>query len=763
MTSYNQLTDGGIATLDPDGQAPADRLMDPMAAQDLVQRFILNDMTRSKKRAMVKGLVDGNPPYQASKLRSVGRSEACNVNWRMAESFVNAAVGLFYDIFSESPTNATIQLETGHDDDRKSSVATEEFDRLQKEEKSFDYNMQLSQYDMVLYGSGPFIFEDALDWRCRAFETKDLKLPDQAPSDANQWELAALLVDYLPHQLYEFIRNEKFAEETGWNIEATRQAIINACPKTQEGGQYLNWEWHQQQLKTGSFAYSQISNVISVSHLYYRQFPLDGEVEGRISHKIVLQNVDEGATRADNQASSQEFLFSNPRRFKNWSEIIHPMYYDRGNGGKHYSVTGAGIKMYSALEYQNRLMCKLSDDAFAAKVLFKPTTGSASQQMNLAQFGNYAVLPTGFDLVQTAINPLIQDGLMMNTEISKTVSSNLGSYRQNLQEKNGNPITATETQVRASEQSRLGNTQLARYYVQLDTLYAEKFRRATNPNLIPSLSGGKEALEFQKRCEARGVTLNDLAHPRSIQATRVVGQGSAYVRQQSLEFLLGMISMLPESGRANLIQDVIAARSGQFSVERYFPIDEQSKLPSDQNAEAMQWVAAMKVGVQPVVTETQNAVIYAQTYLQAAAQAAQSLEQGGNPAEVITFIDMAGTAAHAQLQRIAIDPTRKQVYDVLMEQWKQLAQMADQLKQHMQQQQEGQQQAQQQQSEQQMKVQADIQAQQAKTQADIQMKQQKNQMTMMEKQQKANQSLAINDAKGAQQIRQSAKKQAAQK
>ncbi len=46
-----------------------------------------------------------------------------------------------------------------------SKIITEEFDRLQKLDKDFDYIMQLSQREMVLIGNGPLIFEDSSNCR----------------------------------------------------------------------------------------------------------------------------------------------------------------------------------------------------------------------------------------------------------------------------------------------------------------------------------------------------------------------------------------------------------------------------------------------------------------------------------------------------------------------------------------------------------------------------------------------------------------------
>jgi hypothetical protein len=318
-----------------------------------------------------------------------------------------------------------------------------------------------------------------------------------------------------------------------------------------------------------------------------------------------------------------------------------------------------------------------------------------------------------------------------------------------LQRDGGNPVTAREIDWRASEQARLGKTQLNRYYQQLDALYEETYRRAASSDQRAELPGGSAALEFQKRCVSRGVPLAALRKTKCVQATRIAGQGSPFMRQQSLEFLLGMIAMLPEGGRSNLIQDVIAARTGQAAVRRYFPEPPQDITALDQAAEAQDKVAAMKVGLLPMVTPTQNALIYAQTYLQAAAQAAASLEQGANPAEVAAFLDLAGQAVAAQLQRLAQDPTRQQQFKALEQEFKKLAQIADQVRQMA-----GEQQPEQPAAQPGMPV--EEQAKVAKVKLDMELKAAKAKQMMDLKAQKFQQDRALADARTASQLQQSA-------
>ena len=456
----------GLATISREG-VPETRMCNALDAISRIQ-FLLRaeQQGRAQRRSLVKGLVDGNPPYRPTDMRNAGRAHQCNVNWRVAEYYLNHARAAFYDIFSEAPTFYTIRTAQGNPNQREtwSRTITDEFDRMLREDRSWDYAIQISQYEMILYGSGPLTFDDDKDWRNVAILNRDSIVPDYTKSDTTQWEEFVIRRDYSPDKLYGFIRNEKIAFEQGWDVTATRKAIMEAHPKTREGGQYSSWEWHQQQLKNQSFDYTSRCKVIPVSHYYFKEFPKAGEQEGRITHTIVI-NPEDAQTTQDNK-----YLFQHIGRFANWDQVVFPMYYDNDGGGYHHSVTGLGTKMYSAMEYQNRLLCNLADKVFSPKILFKPTTASVSQKLSIAQFAEYGQVPQGFDILQTPVGSFIEDGLVLNREITGLVSSNLSQYNQSVKKPEGNPITATEAKIDASEQARLGKTQLNHYYAQLDRL-----------------------------------------------------------------------------------------------------------------------------------------------------------------------------------------------------------------------------------------------------------------------------------------------------
>jgi len=212
---------------------------------------------------------------------------------------------------------------------------------------------------------------------------------------------------------------------------------------------------------------------------------------------------------------------------------------------------------------------------------------------------------------------------------------------------------------------------------------------------------------------------------------------------------------LPENGRDNLIADKIAAEAGQSAVARYYPTRATDQMATEQNERANNQVAGMKVGVPPIVDASQSSLIFAQTFLNAGAQAMGSLQQGANPAQVLGFLELAGPGARAHLNRMQNDPTREPLYKALDAQWQKMAALTDKLRQQLQQQAQAQ-------NGQAAKTQAamtDQQIAQAKASSDIAIKTQKSRAQMAQSQERHQiktrqqiQDMALADARTASEI-----------
>jgi len=729
------MSDGnetGLRTILPDGRVPECRMKDASSTQDFVRRLIQGDVKRSRVRGNVDGLVDGNPPFQPAALAAAGRREACNVNWGTSRSYLESGSGAFYDLFSEAPGFVFIQTSHGNPEQQiewsriMSEIADEEF----AASEDFDDDMQLSQNEMTLHGNGPLYFQNEFDVFPMAVETSDLKMPERTRSKPGRWETSTIIFDYYPPELYAFIRDEKAAEKTGWDVDYTKLCIQHAMGIRKENDQAVGWEWYQNQLKSNSLAYYDDSKVIRVAHVFWKEF------NQRITHSIVL--------RDDTTGDGTQYLYLKVGRYENFKQCIHPMYFDRGRGGYHHNITGLGVKMFGPMAYENRLLCNLMDKTFAPKILFKPTSADATQKLQMAHFGDYGVLPAGTEAIQNPVQGFLTDGLAMFRTSSELMRSNLSQYRQTVpMEKPGNPETAFEIREKVSQQGALSNTTFSRYYRQLDSLYAEIIRRMCNIN-----SPHEIAMRYQTKCMDRGVPEECFGRIKSVKAIRVIGQGSPFMRQQVTSELSGVIGGCSEEGQNNWRNDFIASRAGQGAVARYNPHATVKQLSTDQRERAMNQVAGMKIGLPPTLTSSQDALTFATTFLEACVQAIQSVMKGADIAEVVRFLDIAAPSAAAHIRRLAKDPLKKDMVDGLISQWKRVMAMADKFKAKLQQQ------AQQQQAQQQATQKAlnDEELKNAKLKGEEQRKNMKIQAQLQRDQAKHVQDLAINDARTASEI-----------
>lgn len=731
-------TDDGLRTIE-DNVIPECRMKNAISTQDMVRRLIDDDEPRSRKRALVDGLVDGNPPYKAAKLRAAGRADAANFNAGTGRSYMESASGALYDLFSEAPGYVSVQTSHGNDEQKVewSRSMSLEADVMFATDFNFNQDMQLSQLETTLHGTGPLFFENEHNVFPMSIETGDLLIPDRARSQLSRWELAAVLWNYHPPELYDFISNPPVSKQVGWRVGYTRKVIQTAMDEKTQDARNRNWEWYQTELKSNSFNYvSNATKVCKLAHVLWKEF------DGKITHALVQ--------REDTTAVGCEYLYFKLGRYNKFENVIHPMYVDRGRGGYHHTVTGLGVKMYSMMEYENRLLCNLMDKTFAPKIFFKLANGESKEKFQMVRYGDWGLVPAGTDFIQNPVQGFLTDGLAMFRTSSDLMRSNLSQYRQPVaQDKPGNPDTAFKEKMDAAEQGALSNTMFARYYAQMDCLYTEIIRRACNLNTTDD-----RAKEYQARCVKRGVPQECFGRVESVKAVRVVGQGSPFMRQQVLGALATVVQG-NEDGLANWRDDVIAASAGHSAVQRYNPRRTQQTMASDQQFQATEAVAMAKIGIPAPITANQNPLIFATTFLKAATDALNSVRQGADPHEVLSFIQLCGQAIAAHLKRMEKDPLRKQAAEAIEQQLKKLGGLTDKLAKMVQQ-------ADQQRKAQQGKTQAamtDQQIKAAKTRADLVLKKQKQDATLKMSADKHRlqltqgiQNLQLNDARTANEI-----------
>jgi hypothetical protein len=760
----NASTSLPLQTLGDSGKAPARRVASAADAQTIVQTLVWSNRERARFAAKIKGMLDGNAPYDAAKLKANAQSYRANVNFMEGESALSAALVPYYDLFAGSKNYCEVKLyhENPDEQENKSGVVTEEFDCLLKKYAGFEFQMNGVLHDFVAFGKGFVMFPKEWGWHFQRVSFNRVFVPDGQEASVEKVEIAVIRESMQLHTLWNYIKDRETATKAGWDTGAVADAIREAMPENRETqtNQTLSYDYVQQRMRDRDLVEGTKPPTVPVAHLLVKEF------DGSVTHMMVEETRGAANPRGPT-APPVPFLFNKAKKFNNMREVLCAFFFETLDGSWN-GARGLGHKVYASMEIKNRLLCKIVDNAFlSGGITLQATDANSLQKTNLVQAGDFNIIPPGY-LVQNAQIFVNSQGLgATNQLLDQTISSNTGIFKAKMEKPAGNPRTAKEVEIQYQNATVLSNSGVSRFYGQMDPFYFELYRRVTHKTPLDNDESeeAKAVREFIKRCKRRGVTIEEMRKVESVRASRNIGNGSQAQRTQALERFEPFLPLLPESGKQNWLEMVVASEFGQSMVERLVPPRDKQLMPSDEQAWALLENAAMKAGAPVAWTPKQNNLIHATEHLKAMAGGLASLQEGGQPMEVLGFLEAAGPHVQLHLDHMAGDGSRRAEWKTLTAQFQQIAQVTDQLSDKIQEGQEAEQQAQQEQAAAQAKAQAiangtdpGIAIKQAQAAMDMQLKQAKAAQALQLKDAAARQKLAVTDLKLAQSLKHQAAK-----
>src|SRR4051812_36325549 len=106
----------GLKTLEgKDLTAPETRLADAASLRGIARRMVIDEEPRSRERAICRGLLDGNAPYNSAKRKAAGQAWQTNLNFLQGEAAIDSASVPYYQIFSGVKEYAVCRTKWGAD------------------------------------------------------------------------------------------------------------------------------------------------------------------------------------------------------------------------------------------------------------------------------------------------------------------------------------------------------------------------------------------------------------------------------------------------------------------------------------------------------------------------------------------------------------------------------------------------------------------------------------------------------------------------
>jgi hypothetical protein len=736
----------GLQKISESGKAPRRRLTSAMDAYSTVEKLVRANDARRTMYSEVQGMFDGNAPWSASKLRAAGMSWCSNFNTMEAKSLRSQAGTPFYDLFNSTKFPIDVQTAFGAIDqieDRSaySRIISEGLRRLIRRYQPWHSNFWGMICDMIAFNKGFIMWQGPDTHAFRWVPQHLVEVPDDTSCDLDELDILQVRRYITVSALWTMAHGKH-----GWNqkllYESARQA---SCSK----GEPWDDIEVQRRMNENDMDVSSGAAKVELVELFVREFGS----EPRYSHYAIDRNM----LTKEPETRSRDFLFEMHSIYDAPEQFIIPYFFEVGNGGWN-ACAGLGKDIHALMKVNDRLACKQVDGAFQRlSIILQAMTAESVNKAALVNVGSVTVIPPGFNVQQSSLLGDITTAIAVRQDLKNIVAGNTGVFRPSIEKSAGNPPTATEMNLRYQQSTTLTSSAVDRFYDQHDVFCREFYRRVMRTVKDGSGRCKREAKDFVEYCRVRGVPREALDKTDSISAMRSVGSGSTFLRQQSYMAVgQSFLPMMPEDGRLNYLEDTTAVMTDQALADRWFPQSAKRRMPSDDEAFATLENAAIRIGSPAIRTPRQNDVVHAQVHLLAGTQAVESMAQGADPATVLQFLSGIGSHVFTHLEPMEQDPTRKQVYTTLKDQWEGLAKVADGLKDELTREAQAQQESAQQQQQAQAVQQGndpDIQLQAAVQQKKLELSEEKMRHQMGLRQKQSEQKMALADASTAADIR----------
>lgn len=660
-------------TQDGEVKLPEARVRDGWQAHAIFRSLERDDTLAEQARARIDYQIDGGLPYEPKVMADAGRGEDANVNFGEAKAEDDAAQNPFIEMGTVSQNLWQITTKHGNTQEQGewSNVISRNFTaKVRKWGADFDYfRLRLAQ-QFTRHGAGFAYWEDELDWRWRSDGLGAFKLPRNTESRPGAIDYCVCKRDLTVTQLYKFIRDEKLAKELGlWNVEAVKIALRTAA-SSQSSLETYSWEDFQRQIKENDIDLGNRAEKIKVFHLWICEY------DGRFSHYVGIQNgvamkqggikePDEEKDGGKTDMFGTGFLYAHRFRFPKFESAIVPFFYAIGTHATVHTIRAQGAMNFGPISISNRTRCNFVDCVKAASmIVMGADTPADAENFAYIQRGAFMVYSGGSTkVVSTAMPdvsgrmlPLLGDMEQLRGKLSPT-----GIAQTPSKDKGKQPDTKYAVQAKQNQGGALSSAILTQWFGPFGRLGDEMFRRMMNPDLREDDPGGKEAFEFRVQCQSEGVPPEAMLYSNcTVEAVRVIGNGSPEQRQYAAEQVWEKADTFDEVGRHDALVEVLTSIPG-MSIQRalHFAGPIKPRQPFDEQV-ANTENSLFSLGGPAKVTGEQNHWVHCQVHEQIVKETGDAFDRGdidGQKLFTILSPALENMLAHSEL--LSKDKTRE--------------------------------------------------------------------------------------------------------
>jgi len=563
------------APLEVDSITTEERLTSPDALLAMHAGFVRDDADLSANRAAVQELMDFVAPYDDADLVARGQGDRFNINYGIATSLRNEAIGPFLDLYT-APTNLVkLGLASDVDPDMASTYADIMADEWTKMYRSWDVaTSNMLQLVTIFITQGVAIpwFEDTRTLISQVASLEDCKFAPNAEAVPSKIEAMTIeRVMTIPELFAKIEGFETNPDHNGWNGPEAKRLIESAKPSTTT---LEPWNYEKLARLIKSCRVGNAHGLPSIELVWGVIRELDGTLSIYATSKSLNQ------PEGDNP--EPVWLYRKRSAYKDANQMFQIFPFSVGSKNLIYTIRGLGYALFEPGQADNILRCKMMDAArHRASEIYQPESSVDSvEDLQFIDVGHAMIAPKGLrSLQQTNMMRMDQNigfALESNRQVLDKHSSGLGSSPIS-----DNPSARrTEMQVSAEVEhsSKMQGFALSLFMGPYDKYMRELVRRSfteTQDDLVIA-----EMVRVMKEaCVARGVPLEILSKIdlKATQATRLMGAGSKGSRLIGFQQMGELYASMDPQGQEFFNFDYAAEIKGTEAATRYFGVPGQRR------------------------------------------------------------------------------------------------------------------------------------------------------------------------------------------
>lgn len=536
------------------------------AIESVCWEMKLADMPRSKNRALIDMLFNGNPPYTPAE---VSRNRITNnVNFLESTQIAHNARRQFSNAFLKPGNFFSVRLDSGpiHKRQEWSEIITQQINRLMK--KSLHYRETLRNVfaQVAVHGVGPAVWSSDEGWVPDMQMMSDVFIPSQTLLTMDNLPYFAIYRRYTAEQLWQKTQGPNV--DKAWNMDVVKSCIkwaYDQWGQTNSANDTIyNPEKLQEDFKADSGVYA--SDAVPTINCFDFYYLSDDEKDYGWRRKIVLDSPGISETNATVNASTKnflggrgQFLFdSGERKYADsLSEIIHFQFADGSVVApfRYHSVRGLGFLLYSVCHLQNRLRNSFNGHVFESLLqYFRVNNPEDAERLTKIDLIDKGIIPEGVQFVPLSDRWQV-DGNLIGTAMQMNRQSMEDSSSSSTQDfnfaKDNVEKTATQYTGEANATSAMVGSMLQEAYGYQEFQYQEICRRFCIPN-----SQDKDAKKFRVECLSRGVPEQYLeVGCWSISAERIIGSGNKQLEIAQVQMLMQNFNRFDPDAQRLILRD----------------------------------------------------------------------------------------------------------------------------------------------------------------------------------------------------------------